>query len=460
MNLPSLQRRAVRLLLAALLRAMPSHAQQEQAADTAAVFTLPRCIELALANNPQVRQAGFQAATNHVNVTGAWGNLLPNVSGAVNHGINQGRSIDPFTNTYVDQRIDFANYNLSGNVTIWNGLSQQNALQQSRLVDEAGRQDLRQTRENLTINVMLAYLQILNADEQWRQAQQQAAVTARQVARLRTLDSTGAIAPAALHDLRGQLAGDHLNALTMRNNAQAARLALAQLLNLPFNPALRVAPLAENQLPVNAPPLVGPVVQNALATLPQVKAAELRLRGAQRGLRAARGQWWPAVYLFGNVGTTYSSAALRARAAGGTEVIPYSDQWRNNRFSTLGVGIQIPLLNGLQVRTRIGLARIAEEQAAFQAHTVQNAVQQAVTQAVLNQQLAQDRYRTLEQQVEDFALSFQAAEARFEAGVGNAVDYMVAKNNLDRARSNLIAARYDVALRRQIVRYYEGQALP
>lgn len=462
MNLRPLGRRFSPALFPALffgllLRTAPGLAQQ--AADTAAVFTLPQCIRLALDSNPQVRQAGWQAATNHINTTGALGALLPNISGSVNHGVNQGRSIDPFTNTYVDQRIDFANYNLSGNLTVWNGLSQQNALQQSRLVDEAGRQDLRQMRENVTINVMLAYLQVLNADEQFRQAQQQAAVTARQVARLRMLDSTGAIAPALLHDQRGQLAGDQLNTLTASSNAQAARLGLAQLLNIPFNPALRVTPLTENQLPLRAVPAVGAVVQNALATLPQVKAAELRVRAAQRGLRAARGQWWPSVYLFGNVGTTYSSAALRSRTTGGTEVIPYSDQWRNNRFSAVGLGIQLPLINGLQARTRIGVARIVEEQAAFQAHTMQNAVQQVVTQAVLNQQLAQDRYHTLRQQVDDFGLSFKAAEARFEAGVGNAVDYMVAKNNLDRARSNLIAARYEVALRGQIVRYYEGQPL-
>jgi outer membrane protein len=100
---------------------------------------------------------------------------------------------------------------------------------------------------------------------------------------------------------------------------------------------------------------VGAVVQNALATLPQVKAAELRLRGAQRGLRAARGQWGPSVLLFGNVGTTYSSAARRT-VGSSSEIIPYGDQWQNNRFSTLGVGVQIPILNGLQTRTRVGLA--------------------------------------------------------------------------------------------------------
>jgi outer membrane protein len=53
-----------------------------------------------------------------------------------------------------------------------------------------------------------------------------------------------------------------------------------------------------------------------------------------------------------------------------------------------------------------------------------------------------------------FAESFRAAEVRFNAGVGNSIDYMLAKNNLDRANLSLIMTRYDFLLRRQILDYY------
>ncbi len=190
-----------------------------------------------------------------------------------------------------------------------------------------------------------------------------------------------------------------------------------------------------------------------------VKAADLRVRSARRGLRAAQGLWSPSVYAFGNLGTTYSSAATRSTGPTTSETIPYGSQWTNNRYSAFGIGVQVPIITAFQTRTRVGLARIAEKQADFQARTVKTQVQQQVEQAVLNHQLAQERYQTSAQQVKDFTLAFQAAEARFEAGVGTSVDYMVAKNNLDRARSTLISARYDLALRGKIVEYYEGKPL-
>jgi outer membrane protein len=69
---------------------------------------------------------------------------------------------------------------------------------------------------------------------------------------------------------------------------------------------------------------------------------------------------------------------------------------------------------------------------------------------------AADRYNILLDQVNAFAESFRAAEVRFDAGVGTSIDYLIAKNNLDRANSSLVSARYDLVLRKKILEYYEG----
>jgi outer membrane protein len=61
--------------------------------------------------------------------------------------------------------------------------------------------------------------------------------------------------------------------------------------------------------------------------------------------------------------------------------------------------------------------------------------------------------------VEAFTTSFRVAEVRFNAGVETVVDYIIAKNNADRANSNLIIARYDYLLRTKILDYYRGRPL-
>jgi len=59
--------------------------------------------------------------------------------------------------------------------------------------------------------------------------------------------------------------------------------------------------------------------------------------------------------------------------------------------------------------------------------------------------------------VDDFAESFRIAEVRFNAGAITQVDYLVAKNNVDRSRTNFIIAKYDYAFRSKILDYYRGQ---
>jgi outer membrane protein len=72
---------------------------------------------------------------------------------------------------------------------------------------------------------------------------------------------------------------------------------------------------------------------------------------------------------------------------------------------------------------------------------------------------ALERFQTLQKQVEDFRASFQAAEVRFNNGVNTTVEYMLAKNNLDRANANFVAAKYDYLLRIKILDFYQGKPL-
>jgi outer membrane protein len=117
--------------------------------------------------------------------------------------MNQGRSIDPFTNSYVTQQINFANYDINTSVTIWNGSSVRNNIKQSELTYKASQLDWQQAKDNITINVILAYLQVLSNQEQLTIAKNQVEVTRNQVGRLDILNNNGAIAPSLLYDLKG-----------------------------------------------------------------------------------------------------------------------------------------------------------------------------------------------------------------------------------------------------------------
>src|ERR1700712_5260444 len=136
-----------------------------QQGNDSAVLTLKQCVDIALKNNLLVKQNELQTETDYISLKQARNNRLPQVIANVGHGLSQGRGIDPITNGYVNQNIGYGNYDLSGGVTLFNGGQIKNNITQNRFGLDASQMDLQQTKENTTLNIILAYLQILNNED-------------------------------------------------------------------------------------------------------------------------------------------------------------------------------------------------------------------------------------------------------------------------------------------------------
>ena len=423
--------------------------------------------------------------TAAVNWRQARANMLPDLIANINHGTSQGRSIDPFSNNYVNQNITFADYNLGSSVTLFNGFLLQNNIKQNAYAYEASKMEWQQAKDNVTLNVILAYLQILNNEDLLQQSSDRALLTRKQVERLEILNKEGAIAPALYYDLKGQLAGDELAAIDNQNALDAAKLNLSQLMNIPFNKTLEVERLNMNQLSILYDATVDQIYEIAQKQLALIKASQLRKESARKAVQAARGNFYPAVFLSGNIGTNYSSGATGQVfqstvndttssyvTVGATNYplivkqdnftfpkISYNNQFKNNYGTSVNLGIRIPILNSLQARNNVTLAKIDLKNAEYIEEATKIQLKQSIEEAYFNMTAAFKRFQLLEEQVQSFTESFRAAEVRFNAGAGTSVDYLVAKNNLERANINLISARYDYILRTRILDYYQGKPL-
>lgn len=417
----------------------------------AQTYTLDQAINKALENNVNVRQSKLLVDVAAVNLSQARGNLLPSLNAELNHGVNQGRSIDPFTNSYVNQSVNYAGYGASTGVVLFNGLSLQNTLRQQQRNYEAGKLEWQQEKDNLVLNVVLAYLSVLSSRDQLASAREQARLSEQQLERLKIMDSKGAVSPSQVTDMQGQLMNDRLNIENLRSQMEVNKLTLAQMMNVPYSKDMQVEDLAP-ELFTDAGADAESVYSRALEHIPAVKAASLRADAAAFGVKSARGQMLPSLVLGANVQTNYSSVAQNAAGK-----IPYNEQLQNNLFSTVNLGLRVPLFNGRQAKNRVKLAEIEVNNAELQEEGVKLQLKQQVEQASLNAANARERYRLLQEQVKAFEQSFKAAEARFNAGVGTTIDYLTAKTNLDRAQLNLINAQYEYILRKKILDYYNGQ---
>jgi len=448
-------------------------------------LSLKQCVETGIANNFDVQQKQLQIQSDEANWKQSKLNMFPDLNANAGHSFNQGRSIDPFTNSPVTQSFNSSNYSVNSGVVLFNGLAIQHSIKQNSLTYQAAKMDWQQEKDNLTINIILAYLQVLSNTDQLVQAKNQATLSSQQVERLEVLNKEGAIKPSDLSDLKGQYASDQLAIISIENALQTAKVNLSQLMNVPYNKDLSLEKIEPESFAARYEDTPDKIYETALQQLAIIKAADLRKQSAAKAIKVARGQLFPTLSFNGSAYTNYSSVAMQNRYVNTTDEVSkdyveingsqlpviyktdnfssskinYNDQLNNNLYTSFGFNLSIPIFNSLQQRNRIKQARITYKSTELSEHTTRTQLSQAIDQAYINMNTASDRYKTIMEQVNAFEESFRAAGIRFNSGVGNSIDYLTAKNNLDRASINLIIAKYDYVLRTKILDYYQGKQL-
>ncbi len=116
----------------------------------------------------------------------------------------------------------------------------------------------------------------------------------------------------------------------------------------------------------------------------------------------------------------------------------------------------IPVFNGFKTRTAIKLAKNEEKASRLIADNIRQQLRQGIEQQFVNINAVYKRYQALQEQADAYKESFRIATVRFENGVINAPEYLIAKNNIDRTNANIIIAKYEYLLRKKILDFYMG----
>jgi outer membrane protein len=160
--------------------------------NTSGRLTLQQCIEMGIVNNLDVLQSDLQAQADEVRWKQAKLNRLPDLNASGNYSFNAGRSIDQFTNTYITENNQSSFFSLVvGYHFQW--IFNAKSCKAKQVHVEASKMTLQQRKDNLTLSIILAYLQVLNNEDQLVQARNQMELTKQQLDRLEILNKEGAI---------------------------------------------------------------------------------------------------------------------------------------------------------------------------------------------------------------------------------------------------------------------------
>lgn len=448
------------------------------------VWTLEECINYALENNISVKQAELTTEINKNAVSSAKGNLLPNLNASASQNFNSGLSFDPTSNDAVRTTLRTNGFSLTSSWVLFNGMQNINTIRQSNLDYLASKYNLEDMKNDISLNVATAYLQILFNKELLRVAESQRDVTQKQLTRMKALVDAGAQPRGSLYDVEAQLAQEEQNVVATQNSLDLSLLSLAQLLQLESTDGFDIV-----SPEIDVPPRTiinttsDQIYTTAVENQPDIKSAELGIQSAEKGLAIARGRSYPTLSLTGQISTNYSSQAQQFDGTGtagttqigfvdGTnqavltntfspnfETISFSDQFTDNRNDFIGFSLNIPLFSRFQIRNGKRNAKINIEQAKYTLEQNKNALRQTIQQAHADANASYKSYQASQKSITALQEAFKYTETRFEEGLVNSVDYNNAKNNLTNAESNLLRAKYDYIFKVKVLEFYFSNQL-
>ncbi len=418
---------------------------------------LQQAVDMALKNNIQVKQSIVSVQNSELVLQQAKNNKLPSVNGYTGISTNFGRGIDFISNTYTNQTISNNNLGISADVVIYQGNLLQNTIKKNDLDLKASQQDMAAMKDNIALQVVVAYLNILNNEDQLSIAQSQSDITRQQLDRTEKLVRAGALPQSNIYDLKAQLANDETSIVTTQSTLETAKLTLLQLINDP-----NLQNIVLDRVVVNVPKADGygssatQVYDTAEKYQPAIKAADLRIESNIIGIKMAEAAFKPSLSFSGGMGSGYGSLGKNFLTG---EKIGYFDQLNNNFSQNIGLNLNIPIFNKYANKTRLQQSNLQKINSELSAQSARQTLKQNIEQAYVNMNNAAKRYDALSVQVTALEESFRAAESRFNAGAIDFVSYNLQKTNLDKARANQVQAKYDYVFRTKILDYYQNKPL-
>ena len=448
-------------------------------------WTLRECVDYAIENNISVKQSENNIALAEIDKRAAIGNFIPNLNFNSSAAWNAGLTTDVTTGVLINQTTQTTNGGISSGVAIYRGLRNQNELRRAELSILASQYQLDKMKDDISLFVINAYLEVLFGKEAVNVAIPQVEITQEQLARTNQLVEAGTIPRGDLLDVEATLASDEQNLIITQNRVRLAIISLAQLLQLEDYENFDIANEEIETLPlINLPEYsVDMIYEKALETRNEIKVAKTNIEIAESDVKLAKGALQPTLSGFYNWNSRYSDrdrvvgSAIdpnnptvvigQVETSGDNVISPnfgpilgpaddFFSQINDNKGSAFGVSLQIPILNGFSASNNVRRAKINYDQQKYQLEQEELDLEKIIYQVYTDAVGALKLYDATKRSLDAREISFQYAQERFDVGVLNSFDYSQIKNRLVTANSDFLRAKYDFIFRVKLLEYYYG----
>ncbi len=425
-------------------------------------WTLRECVDYAIKNNISIKQSELDLETTAIGKNTAIGSFLPNLNANASHSWNIGLNQNITTGLLENQTTQFTSAGLNSNITIYNGLQNQNRLRKANLSIIAAQYQVTKMKDDISLNVANAFLQILFNKENLKVQKEQLANDEKQQLRSEELVTAGVVARGDLLDVKATVALDKQKVIAAENSLFLSNLSLAQLLQIEDFQSFEIA---EEDYPATSSPTMLEKPENIVAKAKQdrveLKIAKANLELAQKDVKIAKGAFQPSLTGFYSFSSRVSYAdRVIGFNANGTPILTgplsFMDQISNNKGHNFGVQLNIPILNGFSAKNNLDRFKVELERSKINEKQVVLDLERNVYTAITNAKAALNSYESAIAAFESRNEAYVYAKEKYVVGLMNSFDFAQSQTLYTNAQSEVLRTKYDYIFKVKVVEFYFG----
>ncbi|MCM1041667.1 MAG: TolC family protein [Bacteroides sp.] len=413
------------------------------------LWTMEDCMRFAAENSYAVKRQRYETASYQADRDQAIASFFPSVSGSIGAQYSFGRSIDPITNTYKDERNFYNSYGLSAALPIFNGgrYVKQWMLASSNL--KMGRNEIQRLEAEAAMNAMQAFADAVYYRETARLSELKLHESERNLQKVRREEELGLRGKADVAQFESQVAADDYDLTHQRNLYRSALLTLKQVMNYPAGKELALDSVLP-EIPLMAfEEDADMIFERAQTANPSALQAKYRTRAAQLEYKMRIGAMMPNIYVQAGWNTDYIDGYTQS----------FKKQFRNNMGEYVAVGVNIPIFDGLSRNTALRKSRndmfIARENENESLRQLRDLIDQALMDC---EGYAKEALQ-MQRKVESDSLSYRIALRQYEEGLVTPLDVQTRANALLQSQAEFLQRVLMLEMRRRTVNYYKSGSL-
>lgn len=416
-------------------------------------WSIEECITYATAHNVSVQQADVQGRISALQLEQSKASKIPTLSFSTNAGGQFGRSIDPTSNTFINSQIGYQSYGLQTGITLFNWFRTQNTIKANEMDLAANEAMIAKLKNDVSLNVIAAYMQLLLSIEQKKIAENKIRLTSEQRDLTQKSVNAGALPELNVAQLITQLAVDSSALVDNIAVIEQNKLLLKGLLNLPASQPFEINTSEINSLQITPLDVLQPdyLYRIALQNQPQQLADSFKVKSAEYRAQVARSSMYPTVSAYGSVGTNYSTSFIDPKSG---HRYNYLRQLDINLSQSVGLSLNIPILNSKQGKTSYLTAMQHIKLQKIQQSESNRLLEQSIYTAYTNAVNSMEKHKA-NIKAESYAqYAFELASKRYNIGMLSTADYLTALNNLSNAQTNKAIAHAESVFRVKVLEWY------